>query len=405
MNDEEKTGMETPDIETPNVETPDSPNIEGATKDKNVFSRKIDNMKSRVKNDIDVKKQTFEKSSLGQFGKGISEARKAEGFGNKMKALGKGTLNGAKASKAGQKFKKIQEKMKKMAQTIQKFLPIIQYVAIAVGVIVAVFNVAVFIYSFAQSFSSSPHYYCDINPSQEVRQSALYKQYCTNAIREVDENGIPIVPFMMQAKNGWMNPDTETWEHDYSKSFWPGTTSMMGDDSCGPSAACMILSYYTGQMFFPDSTEFVSNANRFKGYGVPYGPGGTAFNVQKIMADIVSETTGINITVEARSKFSIEELDKVLAAGDMVVLCMGSNTDSSINGDGNQWTTGGHYIAVIGKLPDGTYAVNESGGTGCRSYWGTDYWSLGLKHSVSASALENCVSTDYWNVFHAPENS
>lgn len=408
MAEEEKNRMETPetpDIETPDVETPDSPDIEGSTKGKNVFSRKLDNMKSRAKNNMNVKKQTFEKSAAGQFAKGIGEAHKAKGFKNKAKAFGKGTLNSAKASKAGQKLKKIKEKLQKMAQTIQKFLPVIQWVAIIVGAIVAAFNLAIFVYSFAQSFSSSPHYYCDINPADDVRRSALYKQYCTSTAREVDENGIPIVPFMMQTHNGWWDPDKDGgqggWDHDYSQSKWPGTTSKMGPDSCGPSAACMILSYYTGQMFFPDSDLFVN------GKITGYGPGGTHWQVQKDMAKRVSEMTGINITVETRTKFSIDELDEILANGDMAVLLMGPNTDDSIDCDPppKQWTDGGHYIAVIGKLENGEYAVAESGGKGTRSYWGTTYISSGIKNTVEASALKNCIKDNTWNIFHSPENS
>jgi hypothetical protein len=131
-------------------------------------------------------------------------------------------------------------------------------------------------------------------------------------------------------------------------------------------------------------------------YGSGYGEGGTSFGLNVAIAKAV------DVEAETKYGYSLEKLDEELDNGNFVQLCVGGTANESI--PTGKWTDGGHYIMVIGRLPDGTYAVEE-GARRTNSYWGEDYVFNDKKNSVDGSALDPGVMSinDAYNVFYTPE--
>lgn len=155
----------------------------------------------------------------------------------------------------------------------------------------------------------------------------------------VDENGIPYVPYINQGaglltESGWAYTDWPyyAWNRDEN----------IRNSGCGYCSTAMALSYLMGQLIAP--VDFMYNGTFVDGYGADHALGIAA-----------AKSYGI----PAKGTRNWSEAYAALLAGHPVMV---------IEGYG-YWTKGnGHYILLIGVLPDGTIAVNDPGSRD-RTYW------------------------------------
>lgn len=150
--------------------------------------------------------------------------------------------------------------------------------------------------------------------------------------RPVDENGVMLVPYYNQGAGCYENGD---WTHTEwpSATFWNGRT--LQQVGCGFTAVAMALSYIRQETISPlelmDGPDYNGNGadgtigvNAAEAYGVPAYMTGDFGDV----------------------------LEK-LKTGHPVMVFVGKSA----------FTTGTHYILLVGVLPDGTIAVNDPGKT------------------------------------------
>lgn len=93
---------------------------------------------------------------------------------------------GGKAGAAAKKMKDTVEKIKMIRRIINVVQKVVQFIikwakpiAIVAAVVILVFNLVVFSLGVAQSVAPSPHYYCDFEANRAIKNSEVYKQYCT----------------------------------------------------------------------------------------------------------------------------------------------------------------------------------------------------------------------------------
>lgn len=133
-------------------------------------SKLKDDISQKTKAKLDLTKQKIEHSNAVQF-------VKQKGFKNKAKFIGKGALNKFKNTNLAKNLQNIAKGVTKGAQFIvANIVPI----SIISGILVLGSNFTIMGVGIAQSIGETPHYYCYANPSDEIKQSKEYKQYCEN---------------------------------------------------------------------------------------------------------------------------------------------------------------------------------------------------------------------------------
>lgn len=128
------------------------------------------NIKQDAKDKLDLTKQKVEHSSVARF-------TKQKGLKNKAKFIGKGALNKFKSTNLYQNVKKFVGNVGKVLDfIIANIVPI----SIISAVLVLGTNIAIMSIGFVQAVGETPHYYCYTNPSDAIKNSKAYKQYCEN---------------------------------------------------------------------------------------------------------------------------------------------------------------------------------------------------------------------------------
>lgn len=170
--------------------------------------RTYDGTIGRAKGAVNLQKQKIQHSNPYKFAK-------QKGFAAKAKFVGTGIKNKAKEYAF---IKKLQKLYKKIVKIVKFVIRNIKWIGALVGIIVFGTNALLYGMSVAAAIGDTPHYYCDLDPSPNVRKSAPYIQYC-NLNNASD--------FMLDSING----------------------HYISQDGSGPCLACsyanMLLRYYT----------------------------------------------------------------------------------------------------------------------------------------------------------------
>ena len=209
---------------------------------------------------------------------------------------------------------------------------------------------------------STPHYYCDMEADSETKKNAVYRRYCkrSGVLQDVDENGIPTTQLIIQGTGVW-DFEAQTFERTDlpSTTIAPGTT--FADSGCGLAALSTALSYYTGE--FVDPIELNNECH------IVQSSAGSNHNGAQV--------AGAKYGIDTKSVGSWSDAMQALEDGNFVWALMTSATCPGLAQycGSNQWTSGGHYILLIGILPDGTIAVSDSG----KNAYTASYWINGKK--------------------------
>lgn len=313
------------------------------------FNARLDRIKNRTKQRA---KYVYSKSDTNRRITNAKNTREniknAKGIKNKAKALSGGIKNTNTFFKL--QNSKLARSARRAAQFISKNIVVIKWVAIILAIVFILANVGIFLYGVYEAKGSSPHYYCDLSAPKEIKDTKLYKQYCGkgSALTEVDENGVPIVPVIIQWK-GVFDPETGAW----TNTDWPdqalGTASTIREAGCGPTSLAMGLSYITGELQNP--AELVNNSAD-KSFVADNGKGGTSIDIVQAFAN--------DFGLEYKMINTIDEAVAELEAGNFVLARMGPGEVPEIGG--KQWTTWYHFVLLIG-IVDGNIAVADPAST------------------------------------------
>lgn len=153
----------------------------GPKKLKNAYDNKIDETKTGIKH---FKKRAINlKNDVKDKVDGVAQGVK-DFKDDPKKALKNGAM--FVGGKLGQKAINIinnSQKLKKIIESVQKtvkFITVFKWPIIIIsGLIAFGVPIVITIISLAQNLTPSPHYYCDIDASGAVKNSTVYKQYCT----------------------------------------------------------------------------------------------------------------------------------------------------------------------------------------------------------------------------------
>ena len=177
-----------------------------------------------------------------------------------------------------------------------------------------------------------------------------------SVLLDADENGIPQVPYIHQGFGVYdFTANSYTHTEILSHSFPDGCTFSAG--ACGYCCSAMAVSYIAGHLVLP--TDFEEG-----GSWMGTWLGAATHDVGKKAA--------ARYGIETRQTQSIDDAYQELKNGNLVmVIEQGGGVPGvpSFQGvpDGG-WTADGHFILMIGVLPDGSIAVNDSASTQ-RTYW------------------------------------
>ena len=176
----------------------------------------------------------------------------------------------------------------------------------------------------------------------------------TNQNRPVDANGVMMVPYFNQGAGYFVNG---TWMY----TEWPGVSfnvngHTMSQAGCGFFSTAMALSYVLQRIVAP--IDFKENGQYIAG-------GGSAVTVGVASASMYH--------VPAYMTSDINEVLMALRNGQPVMEHVGSPP----------FTNGGHYILLVGVLPDGTIAVNDPG------HVENSYWYCGVSFPIET--IMRCV--------------
>ena len=264
--------------------------------------------------------------------------------GGGLKGTAKTLRDRAKNKIKNNKF--LQRKFGKNSQLAQTITKVTKFLAVAgktVGIgtviMIALVNMAIFAVSATSRFSSTPHYYCELEASDLIKHTELYQRYCgtTSTGMGIDENGAFMGPYWNQCHgmyNPTENPDQVVWEYtDY-----PGMTiNGVGPAvyyTCGFCSTSTALSWAKGELIKPHEDippHLLSKSG--SAYAIRTEPG----QVHEV------EVTLTN---------SIYEVVDALKEGNAVV-CHVPN----------------HFICLIGYLNDGTIAVADPSQSAFSAYW------------------------------------
>ena len=141
-----------------------------------------------LKNDGDFNKKAGAVNNKAKKGgvAGTAEDAKKTVKDPKTAALDKTAQRGGKAGAAAKKMKEAANQIKMIRRIINTSKKVVQFlvkwgklIAIVTAVVVLVFNLVIFSLGVAQSVAPSPHYYCDFEANRTIKNSEVYKQYCT----------------------------------------------------------------------------------------------------------------------------------------------------------------------------------------------------------------------------------
>ena len=176
----------------------------------------------------------------------------------------------------------------------------------------------------------------------------------SNQNRPTDANGVMMVPYFNQGAGYFVNG---TWMY----TEWPGVSfnvngHTMSQAGCGFFSTAMALSYVLQRIVAP--IDFKENGQYIAG-------GGSAVTVGVASASMYH--------VPAYMTSDINEVLMALRNGQPVMEHVGSPP----------FTNGGHYILLVGVLPDGTIAVNDPG------HVENSYWYCGVSFPIET--IMRCV--------------
>ena len=171
------------------------------------------------------------------------------------------------------------------------------------------------------------------------------KKYEANGIQYFNQGFYPDVPY--------------SWETDEANNIiyddqGERTRATVANSGCGITCFAMLLTAYTGVEHSPATLAPIANA-----YGIDTVQTWDAF---RQLADIyhleyLGTFSGPNYPWNEGddkfdNSFTMDEIDRYLDEGHMVIASMDPGADSF-------WARGGHYVLIVGKTPDGKYMVND----------------------------------------------
>lgn len=167
---------------------------------------------------------------------------------------------------------------------------------------------------------------------------------------------IPKVPYFCQWE-GFIDYDTRVVSDNSLTSVMLGTAA--DDDvhhcGCGPSCASMAISYIRNQ-----KTTINDFITKLGGYS------------QFMVGGVGNWNLGITLAnaygIQAKRTHDHNEAYAALKEGNLVMAITGNANVGTLPGGRNQWSSGGHYILLIGVASNGQVAVNDPG-TLERTYW------------------------------------
>ena len=175
---------------------------------------------------------------------------------------------------------------------------------------------------------------------------------------EVDENGIPIAPYCNQCLGLW-NQELGRWTHtdwpyqpynERNAAPYPANLMWQG---CGITCGSMVMSYLTGIEEL-NPIDIASYDDAIKNDMIPYA----------------NERLGTNIASD--HGVSWQEVIDALTDGHMAIILVGNHAHipeiAPYRGQDTWASTSGHFIVLLGIMPDGTIAVHDPARAGA-SYW------------------------------------
>ncbi len=175
-----------------------------------------------------------------------------------------------------------------------------------------------------------------------------------NSDRPRDANGVMMVPYFNQGAGYLVNG---TWMY----TEWPSISfdvngHTMSQAGCGFFSTAMALSYVLGRIVAP--VDFKENGQYIAGNGSAVTVGVASASMYNVPAYMTSD---------------INEVMMALRNGQPVMEHVGSAP----------FTSAGHYILLVGVLPDGTIAVNDP------AHVDNTYWYCGVSFPVQT--ILSCV--------------
>ncbi len=209
-------------------------------------------------------------------------------------------------------------------------------------------------FSFVQTSKKSTSSSCQVNlevtgikaGNQKIKITSNGKTvYCeVRVIASISyqtiKNGVMSAPYINQGAGLW---NGSKWTNtSWPKSKFAGMNRTLAQSGCGQCCIAMALSYCLGTLIAP--IEYQSDSHYRYAHGSDNDCG-------------IYVSKKYNVEASYISKSNWNEVIKQLKAGNPVMAHMYSKNIPSIpNG---QWTTGRHYILLVGVTSDGKVAVHD----------------------------------------------
>lgn len=266
----------------------------------------------------------------------------------------------------------------KVSKNLRKVVLNPKVLIITAIIIIVSFITIPFFFAIGDQYGSSPHYYCNLKASKEIKQTPAYKQYCGSGkalSQNVDENGIPMVLNIVQYKGYKEDPD-DAWNSSFINKPYAGDT--FAASGCGPSAMAMAIGWLKGEQILPDEIRDACPSIEAKGAGSYWH---------------IGRTVASHFGFEYKMTDSIDEVLAELENGNFALSIQNNTPVPEI--PGGHWTSGGHFIMMIGAV-DGKIAVADSGSE-ARSYF------LNGKQCWPPSAIDKAHAGPY-TIIYTPDD-
>lgn len=185
--------------------------------------------------------------------------------------------------------------------------------------------------------------FAQINAVKKLRKDPITDEFY-NGVQYYNQGNYPDIPYSRDYDNG-----------DSTK---PATVANSG---CGITCFSMLLSYYLQDEYPPSYTAYVANVHgldtvlRWSDFrelarlfnlefdGIYYGP---------------QSESGL-VPSDSAKEACLRRIDRALDNGDLVIASMSPNHTTAPEDEKDFWTSGGHYVLIVGRTYDGRYLIND----------------------------------------------
>ena len=157
---------------------------------------------------------------------------------------------------------------------------------------------------------------------------------CVSGAGGIDKNGVMMTPYYNQGNGWWQNGH---WVH----TEWPSAKFAVNGHTlhaagCGFCTKTMIMAYLTGKPIFP--VDYMEDGSYIDNQGMANTGFYTIAHKFGYEVTLITQNVKVNVDKALKSGFPIAQ-----------------------HHTAGFWTSGGHYVALIGLTNDGLYAVNDPG--------------------------------------------